>query len=468
MVTYANAQSASPSQDLSPTLPMKIWGATDKGRQREGNEDSVYPHSEVETFQPSAERLEYKGQLLIVADGVGGAQAGAEASRWAIRVAVERYYDLDGASPGEDLRTAIEIANNSLNQYLQSTGTREAGSTMAAVVIHRNRLYVANVGDSRVYLLRNGELRQLTTDHTLTQRKIDQGIIRSDQADMDPDQSVLTRSMGAGPSVDVDLLSPRQLESGDVVLLCSDGLTDMLSDAEIAHILGNNSPKRAAQKLIRDANRAGGFDNISVVIAQVGGRPKGTGGPAFLDEFRANAAKLATWQKLVLAGLAAALLVVCTALGWLASATVLDMAGDPTATAEPPTATLAAPTATTEATAAPEETATPPPTDTVPAGQPTSTPRPTSTPTNTPDPDPDRDGFIGNDDLCPYDWGTAQGCPDADGDGVRDNLDGCPNEYAETGDGCPLPTLTPEPVSTSEGGNNGNDGTDDDNGQPDR
>ena len=117
-------------------MPLHIWGATDKGRQREGNEDSVYPHSGLESssFVPSQTHMSQQGQLLIVADGVGGAQAGAQASQWAIRVAVEKYYEQFGADRGTDLGSAVEFANTSLFHYLESTGTREAGCTMSAAV----------------------------------------------------------------------------------------------------------------------------------------------------------------------------------------------------------------------------------------------------------------------------------------------------------------------------------------------
>lgn len=287
MTDYTNSGSVLRSRRTHSEMGIDIWGATDKGLQREGNEDWVYPCSIQETIFPSPIHLEQKGRLLIVADGVGGASAGAEASRWAIRVAVERYYDLNGASIGENLRTAIQIANTSLSQYISATGVREAGTTMAAAVVCHNRLHIASVGDSRVYLFRGDQLLQQTVDHTLAQRKIDQGIIRPDQADTDPDQSVLTRSMGTTPLIDVDLLPPRQLQSGDVVLLCSDGLTDMLSDRDIAQFLSSNSPRRTAQKLIRAANRAGGFDNISVIIAQVSDRHRGSIAGSFFDRIRA-------------------------------------------------------------------------------------------------------------------------------------------------------------------------------------
>jgi protein phosphatase len=328
-------------------LPLEAWGATDKGHEREGN-------------------------------GVGGAKAGSQASRWTIRVAVEQYYDMPGLDLGTDLRTAVEVANNSLYQYLQSTGMQGAGSTMAAAVISESTLYVANVGDSRVYLLRNGQITQLTRDHTLTQRKIDQGLIRLEQADTDPDRSVLTRSLGAGPMVQADLFPPLQLTPGDVVLVCSDGLTDMLADAEIARIAGGSAPKRAAQRLIVAANKRGGFDNISVAIARVGGKKTSPAGGGLLESI----GRLPRRQKTILlvgAILVAAALCALATMGWR-----MYGAGRSTPTPTPvPTATVeTVPTATVPAVVP----TTLQPTDTVSPGHPTSTPRPTNTPTNTPRP----------------------------------------------------------------------------------
>ncbi len=366
----------------APALPLEVWGATDKGRAREGNEDAIYPHSGSETFpfKPGPAHLAQKGQLLIVADGVGGAQGGREASHWAIRVAVERYYDLPGPDLGADLRAVIETANGSLYQYLQSTGTREAGSTMAAAVIHGSTLYMANVGDSRIYLIRNGQINQLTRDHTLTQRKIDQGLIRPEQAEMDSDRNVLTRSMGAGPSVQVDLFPTTQLAPGDVVLLCSDGLTDMLEDAEIARLAGSNSPKRAAQRLIAAANKRGGFDNISVIVARTGGRTAPARG-GLLDNIR----KMTRQQKIILlAGAVLAPIVLCAGLA-LSWAFYNQPRATPTPTPAPTATVEASPTEATALTAPAAAPSTSPdqPTDTVPAGAPTSTPMPTHTPTPT-------------------------------------------------------------------------------------
>ncbi len=469
-----------------PAMPLAVWGATDKGRKREGNEDAVYPHSGADTFpfKPSPTNLAQKGHLLVVADGVGGAQAGAEASRWASRVAVERYYDMPGpggatglaAAVGADLHAAIEVANTSLYQYLQTTGVREAGSTMVAAVVQGRMLYIANVGDSRAYLIRNGQITQLTRDHTLTQQKLGAGLIQPEQVELDPGRNVLTRSLGAGPAVEVDLFPPLQLVPGDVVLLCSDGLTDMLSDEEIARLVGGGSPKRMAQRLIAAANKRGGFDNISVAVARAGGKRPPAGG-GLLDDWR----RMSRRQLAVVAALALLmLLVLCVllpAFGWWAYDRWRDTPTPiPVSTEESP------PTATTEPVIGP---GTPQPTDTVPLDMATSTPAPTptATATNTPRPlipdrdgdgvpdvldacvddpgprefdgcpDVDGDGIPHHQDACPYRHGLPEfnGCPDSDGDGIPDDDDTCPYDPGppENG-GCPMdePTPTQPPVIT--------------------
>lgn len=366
-----------------PSLPLEIWGATDKGRQREGNEDSIYPHPGTEMFTPNQQSLAQKGHLLLVADGVGGARAGAEASRWAVRVAVERYYDLPGPNLGSDLRTAIEMANASLYQYLQSTGIPNAGCTMAAALIHNNFLYVANVGDSRVYLIRNGHITQLTHDHTLAQQKADQGLIRPDQVALDPDSSVLTRSLGSSPTVRVDLLQPQPLAAGDVVLVCSDGLTDMVATERIPQLIGDAPLQKAAQRLIEAANRAGGVDNISVVLARVGGKSAAIPVRAARPEHKARN----PWV-FVAAGLGVLLFFAAIALLSFAYYTRGREVKPPAppavaATTVPPTAVQALP-----------GTEIVPPTDTVPPGHPTSTPRPTSTQVPSPSPRPGKGGEV--------------------------------------------------------------------------
>lgn len=372
---------------------LQVWGATDTGRSREGNEDAIYPANAgtgESSFKASPERIAEKGQLLIVADGVGGAEGGRQASHWAIRVAVERYYDAPGGNPGINLRQAVETANASLHQYLQSVGTRTSGTTMVGAVIHNHRLYYVNVGDSRAYLFRDGELLQLTRDHSLTQMKLDQGLITPVEAENDPERNVITRSLGARPTVDVDLFPPVDLRPGDVVLLCSDGLTDMIADSRIAQLMAGQAPRRAAQRLIDDANRAGGGDNISAVIARVGGGRNGAAAGAALDSGRSAFRKMDSGQQIILAVLALALALVVLVGGGIIAWNLLGGGGDNdaqgTATQNPAATTeqigaAASPTATITQMLAPLE---PSPTATLtPMPAATSTPRPTATPTPT-------------------------------------------------------------------------------------
>jgi len=376
-----------PSQSMQPSLPVQVWGATDKGRRREGNEDAVYPESGAEFFHPSEEHLAAKGRLLVVADGMGGAQAGGEASRWAIRVAVERYYDAPASGVGANLKSAIEVANNSLYQYLRSTNVQEAGCTMTAVVIHNAALYVANVGDSRTYLLRSGQSTQLTRDHTVTQAKIDQGLIKPESAGLDPERNIVTRSLGTRPEVRADLFSPIPLALGDVVLLCSDGLTDMLSDAEILRLATGAAPARAAHRLIAAANERGGFDNISVVLAYIGGKSGAAKHKTGAQEARRG---LSGKRLAVLGVLLVVLLLVIGGLGRI----VVNNLPSPTPSVTPGH-TAPAPTIGTTATLRATSTDAPQTSTPVPVGVATSTPLPTLTPTLTPRPaTPDLGGTV--------------------------------------------------------------------------
>jgi serine/threonine protein phosphatase PrpC len=436
------------STQTSPELKPVVWGSTDVGREREGNEDSIYPQSDGHglKYSPKAETVNRKGYLLIVADGIGGAQAGSEASQWAIRRAVENYYELPGVNIGEDLRAAIIHANASLHQYMQSTNTPDAGCTMSAAIIHNNMLYVANVGDSRVYLIRNGQLYQLTRDHTLTQQKIDQGLIDPAMADSDASRSVLTRSLGALPNVQVDLFSPTPLEPGDQVMLCSDGLYDMVDNEEIARLTQNGTPAKIAKRLITSANRRGGLDNISVIIARIPGKPVKAIAPSpeSSNKFSALVGSLAVWQRITVLVLALLTIVVFGLMGWTLGKSLIDrndkvdisitITTTLTVEVNPPADTV--PTST--LTPTPQSESSNKATSTI---QPTSqNTTPTQQPTITQKAPPagvgDRDGDTIPDstDACPTEVGPVEfnGCPDSDGDGIPDPEDECPTEGLAT------------------------------------
>jgi protein phosphatase len=260
-------------------LRFKIAARTDQGRVRKNNQDSVYTGT-----------LKLHGvtaRLALVADGMGGAKAGEQASRIASEVA-RAQIQRDGtgqAEPGDTewqelLRTAAREANRRVYEESRSDEDRKGmGTTLTIALIVGERLHVASVGDSRAYLLNAGGVTedgattaQLTSDHSLVARLVDIGQITAEQARTHPQRNLLYRSIGTDPSVEVDTLS-EQLEPGDVVLLCSDGLVNHVRDEEIAQIaLEQLDPDRACEQLVATANERGGRDNISVVIVRVEGK----------------------------------------------------------------------------------------------------------------------------------------------------------------------------------------------------
>ncbi|HTD58622.1 MAG TPA: Stp1/IreP family PP2C-type Ser/Thr phosphatase [Solirubrobacteraceae bacterium] len=225
------------------------WSGTDTGLQRRANEDSLLVRS----------------PLFVVADGMGGAQAGEVASS----VAVETFRDglANGGDPESSLVTQVEQANARINelshQRLEHAGM---GTTITAVHVGEQDLTIAHVGDSRAYCLRDGELLRLTDDHSLVDELIRQGKLTPEEAEEHPQRSVITRALGPEATVEVDVRSFRG-RTGDVYLLCSDGLTTMLGEEELLGLLSANARLHdAGEALIAAANAAGGKDNITVVL----------------------------------------------------------------------------------------------------------------------------------------------------------------------------------------------------------
>jgi protein phosphatase len=221
---------------------------TDTGRQRHANEDSYFARAPV----------------FAVADGMGGAQAGEVASRIAAGAFEERSI---GEEPAEgQLEEIAQEANREIHQLAQEDSSRAGmGTTLTAAMVSDNEVALGHVGDSRAYVLRDGELKRLTKDHSLVEELRRQGRLTEEHAEEHPQRSIITRALGPEPQVNVDTMT-FPARDGDVFLLCSDGLTTMVSDDEIRDILvGAKNLRTAVNRLVDAANRGGGRDNITAV-----------------------------------------------------------------------------------------------------------------------------------------------------------------------------------------------------------
>jgi PPM family protein phosphatase len=224
------------------------WHASDLGRQRQGNEDNYF----------------VRAPLFVVADGMGGAQAGEVASEMAVA-----SFDggLPDGPPAEGLVYVIEGANRRIHDRSRADAQRAGmGTTVTAAYVGEHEVTVAHVGDSRAYLLRDGDLIRLTRDHSLVGELVARGKLTEEQAESHPQRSVITRALGPEPDVEVDVQVYRA-RADDVFLLCSDGLTSMVPEGRVKPILEQaDSLEQAGRKLIAAANEAGGRDNITVVL----------------------------------------------------------------------------------------------------------------------------------------------------------------------------------------------------------
>jgi PPM family protein phosphatase len=240
-------------------MRLSSFAGTDVGRARSGNEDSYFCGRTV----------------FAVADGLGGHQGGEVASAAAVEplAALDGREFADPAEAAEALTAAIREANAAiLDQAASDPGLWGMGTTVTAAALAGERhLQLAHVGDSRAYLLRDGSLEQLTTDHTVVAELVRRGRLTPAQAAIHPERSILTRAVGLDPRVPVDTPDPLELQDGDQVLLCSDGLTEPVDDDQIAQLLSAEPDGNAAcQALIDAANAAGGPDNITVVLLRAG------------------------------------------------------------------------------------------------------------------------------------------------------------------------------------------------------
>jgi PPM family protein phosphatase len=227
-------------------MKVEVGAATDVGKVREGNEDSFL----------------VRPPMYAVADGMGGALGGEVASSLALET-IEQLSKEGEEALVDRIRRANEVV---FERSISDQKVSGMGTTLTVAQLDDDDLRLGHVGDSRAYLLRAGDLRQLTEDHTLVGRMVKAGEITREEADIHPHRNVLIRVVGTEPEVIVDEVSVALLD-GDRVLLCTDGLTGMLSEEQIRAILENEpDPQKAAERLVRAANRAGGVDNITVVV----------------------------------------------------------------------------------------------------------------------------------------------------------------------------------------------------------
>lgn len=238
---------------------LKTFSITDIGKKRKLNQDYVFT-SEIPVGALT--------NLFIVADGMGGHNAGDYASKHTIKTIVEEIEKSKDTSTVQILEKAIQSANRHIRTKSQENeGLSGMGTTVVAATITEDKLCVANVGDSRLYVI-NQEIRQITVDHSLVEEMVRMGGIKREQARSHPDKNIITRAIGAEDDLEIDFFQVK-LEKGDFILMCSDGLTNMIEDEEIRMILqGQRDIVEKAEALVAAANNNGGKDNIAVILIE--------------------------------------------------------------------------------------------------------------------------------------------------------------------------------------------------------
>lgn len=240
---------------------MKSFSITDIGMKRTMNQDYVYNEEKVIGNLPN---------LFIVADGMGGHKAGDFASRFCVEKVVEHVKNNSLKTPVGILEEAIKNTNELLIEASKEKSDYDGmGTTFVAATIFEDVMYVANVGDSRLYVI-NNQMKQVTVDHSLVEEMIKSGEIDRTDARLHPNKNIITKALGANKYINADYFEIN-IKKEDIVLMCSDGLTNMIEDEEIFHIVKENASdlKSAANKLVNIANDYGGIDNIAIILIKL-------------------------------------------------------------------------------------------------------------------------------------------------------------------------------------------------------
>jgi protein phosphatase len=253
---------------------IEVSSQSDIGCVRTNNEDS-FGYWEPEDDQ----QFLRKGRLAVVADGMGGYEGGQEASRLAVETLVAVYRDFGGDNPQDALIEALQTAHERIRQYsFAHPELRGMGTTCTAAAIVRgthgsanyDALYYVHVGDTRLYLVRDGQITRVTRDHSYVGRLVEAGMISQEEAERHPQRNILTAALGTNPDLIMDSPGhPEPLRPEDVLLICSDGLWGLVRDAEILDVVENKSAEQAGRELIELARERGGPDNITVEILRL-------------------------------------------------------------------------------------------------------------------------------------------------------------------------------------------------------
>lgn len=237
---------------------LKTFSKTDIGRKRKLNQDAVYTSEQPVGNLPN---------LFLVADGMGGHNAGDFASKITVETITARIAESVEQEPARLLEDAIAAANAAVRKKaLEDPALEGMGTTIVAACCSGALLHAANVGDSRLYLVRDKRIHQITRDHSWVEEMVRRGGLDREEARNHPDKNIITRAVGAEDTVDPDFYTVN-LEEGDMILMCTDGLTNMLEDREILNILeASRDIVEMAEELVRAANEKGGRDNISVIL----------------------------------------------------------------------------------------------------------------------------------------------------------------------------------------------------------
>lgn len=245
--------------NLDSKFSLNIGNHSDVGKEREINEDYFG------TFHGNF------GVLLVVCDGMGGHKGGEIASRLSVE-SIKNYFESlkENYNPQTELLAALSAANATLLDYAKTNpSVNNLGSTAVIALFKQGKLFTANLGDSRIYSVKENKIEQLTKDHSLVQQMVDSKMISEEDAKTHPKKNVITKSLGTSIAVEPDVTEPIKFNVSDAFILCTDGLTTHVSDEEILKAVSGLSPQDAANRLVELANERGGTDNITIQIAKV-------------------------------------------------------------------------------------------------------------------------------------------------------------------------------------------------------